>query len=206
MRPSKQSPKPSTQREFLRREHASDAWRLGSVRQVFERCSNERRLGRIVWNRTRFVKAPGTNRRVARPRSGSEWRTHSAPGLRLVTDELWQRVQDRLRWLWENYTGNRGIGLLSRSATSKYPFSGMLVCAECGGRLAIITGSRKKDHPRWGCPRSYSRGTCSNSLRERNDRVEARLLEGLQEASSSPKPLNTLSPNLSANSNSAIIL
>jgi hypothetical protein len=46
----------------------------------------------------------------------------------------------------------------------------------------VVTGSRKNDHPRWGCPRNFSRGTCANSLRERNDAVEAQLITGLQKA------------------------
>src|SRR5271163_2545412 len=150
---------------------------------------NQRYVGRIVWNRTKFVKVPGTNRRVARLRPESEWRTNSLPELRIVSDELWDGVQGRLRWLKESYKGNRSNGLLSRNVGSKYLFSGMLVCADCGGRLAIITGSRKKDHPRWGCPRNYSRGTRSNNLRERNDRVETQLLEGLQEAVLQPEAL-----------------
>ncbi len=156
---------------------------------IREMLHNERYIGRIVWNRSKFVKVPGTNRRVARARPESEWRTHCLPELRIMSDELWWQVQDRLRWLRENYKGNRGNGLLSRSADSKYVFSGMLICGECGGRLAIITGSRKHDHPRWGCPRNYSRGTCANSLRERNDRIEPRLLEGLQEAVLQPEAL-----------------
>ena len=150
---------------------------------------NERYVGRMVWNRCKFVKVPGTNRRVARLRPENEWRTNSLPELRIVNDELWETVQARLRWLKESYKGNRPNGLLSRNAGSKYLFSGMFICADCGGRLAIITGSRKNDHPRWGCPRNYSRGTCSNSLRERNDRVESQILERLQEAVLQPEAM-----------------
>ena len=156
---------------------------------IREMLYNERYVGRVLWNRTKFVKAPGTNRRVARQRPESEWRRHEAPELRIVSDQLWQRVQDRLKWLRESYKGGRCNGLLSRNATSKYLFSGMLICAECGGRLAVIIGSRKNDHPRWGCPRNYSRGTCCNSLRERNEYVEAQLLEGLQQSVLQPEAL-----------------
>jgi hypothetical protein len=63
----------------------------------------------------------------------------------------------------------------------------MLGCAECGGHLAIITGSRKNDHPRWGCPRNFSRGTCANNLLERNEHVEAQLIAGLQQSVLQPE-------------------
>jgi len=97
--------------------------------------------------------------------------------------------QDRLKWLRESYKGGRCNGLLSRNATSKYLFSGMLICAECGGRLAVIIGSRKNDHPRWGCPRNYSRGHAAIAFRERNEYVEAQLLEGLQQSVLQPEAL-----------------
>ena len=165
---------------------SSSGWCPTGIREMLY---NERYVGRVVWNRSKFLKAPGTNRRVARQRPESEWHRHDAPELRIVPDELWQRVQDRLKWLRESYKGGRSNGLLSRNATSKYLFSGMLICAECGGRLAVITGSRKNDHPRWGCPRNFSRGTCLNDLRERNDYVEAQLLEGLHKSVLQPEAL-----------------
>jgi site-specific DNA recombinase len=165
---------------------AAGGWCPTGIREMLH---NERYVGRIVWNRSRFVKVPGTNRRVARPRPESEWHCVAAPELRIVTDELWQGVQDRLRWLRESYRGSRTVGLTSRNASSKYLFSGMLFCSECGGRLAIITGSRKHDHPRWGCPRNYNRGTCSNAVRERNEYVEAQLLAELQRSVLQPQAM-----------------
>src|SRR4029077_2666108 len=86
-----------------------------------------------------------------------EWKQRMAPELRIISDDLWERVHIRLKWLRDSYRGTRGKGLTSRSASSKYLFSGLLICAECGGRLAVVTGSRKNDHPRWGGPRNFSR-------------------------------------------------
>jgi len=54
-------------------------------------------------------------------------------------------------------------------------------------KLRIITGHGKNNHPRWGCPLNFNRGTCPNNLRERNDRVEDRLLAGLQESVLQPE-------------------
>ena len=149
---------------------------------IREMLHNERYVGRIVWNRSKFVKVPGTNKRVARLRPQSEWKTRVQPHLRIVSDELWERVRTRLSWLKENYRGGRPSGLCSPRAGSRYLFSGILVCSECGARLSIVTGTRKNDHPRWGCPRNFNRGTCSNDLRERNEYVEKQLLGELQRA------------------------
>jgi chromosome segregation ATPase len=75
-----------------------------------------------------------------------------------------------------------GGGLLVRSATSPYLFSGLLVCSECGAKVTIVTGSSKKGRASYGCSRNYSRGTCSNDLHEKRDVVENHLLAELQRA------------------------
>jgi site-specific DNA recombinase len=105
-----------------------------------------------------------------------------AEHLRIVPQPLWKKVHERLAWLKSTYAQTRPGGLMSRSAGSRHLFSGLLVCSECGGNLTIISGHGKLGHARYGCPRNFNRGTCTNDLKERHDRLEARLLEGLQEA------------------------
>ncbi len=162
------SPRPRKGREAA-------GWCPSAIREMLY---NSRYAGRVIWNRAHFVKVPGKNRRVARPRPPEEWRTVAAEHLRIVPEELWARVHKRLLDLKRLYGQDRARGL-SRSATSPYLFSGLLVCAECGARLVAIG---KKGHARYGCSRNFYRGTCKNNLRERRDRLEARLLEGLQKA------------------------
>jgi len=157
---------------------------------IREMLYSPRYAGKIVWNRTRFLKVPGTNRRVARPRPREEWRTVQLENLRIISDELLGKVHARLLWVKQTYSYGRPKGLLSRSASSRYLFSGLLVCSKCGGRIRIICGHGKRSHPRYGCPRSYYRGTCPNNFRERHDRLESRLLRGLQEAVLQPEAVN----------------
>ena len=83
--------------------------------------------GKVIWNSSRFVKTPGTNKRVRRPRPESEWRIVSHPELQIVSDELWQRVQERQKTLMATYGGAKSGGvLMPRSATSPYLLSGIL--------------------------------------------------------------------------------
>ncbi|MEO7133600.1 MAG: recombinase family protein, partial [Vicinamibacterales bacterium] len=53
--------------------------------------NNEMYIGRLVWNRQRFVKDPDTGRRQARLNPAAEWITVAAPGLRIIDDDLWAR-------------------------------------------------------------------------------------------------------------------
>ena len=57
--------------------------------------NNELYIGRLVWNRLRYVKDPDTGRRVSRPNAQSEWVTTAVPDLRIVDDELWNQVKAR---------------------------------------------------------------------------------------------------------------
>ena len=57
---------------------------------------NELYVGRLIWNKQRYVKDPSTGRRLARINPESEWITQDVPELRIVEDGLWERVQARL--------------------------------------------------------------------------------------------------------------
>ena len=57
--------------------------------------NNELYVGRLVWNRLRYVKEPDTGKRVSRPNPPSDWVTTDVPHLRIVDDELWNQVKAR---------------------------------------------------------------------------------------------------------------
>ena len=49
--------------------------------------NNELYVGRLVWNRLRYMKNPDTGKRVSRLNPTSEWMSKDVPGLRIVPDE-----------------------------------------------------------------------------------------------------------------------
>jgi len=103
-------------------------------------------------------------------RPENEWRIVQREELRIIDQELWQRVSDRLSCLKDFYVGRRKPGLLQRSATSGYLFSGLLKCGKCGGHLVIITGNKGPgQYRKYGCSQHFYRGACSNNLLERQD-------------------------------------
>lgn len=50
--------------------------------------NNELYIGKLVWNRLRYIKDPATGRRVSRLNSRDKWITTEVPELRIVDDEL----------------------------------------------------------------------------------------------------------------------
>jgi hypothetical protein len=55
--------------------------------------NNEMYIGRLVWNRQRFIKAPDTGKRQARPNPQSQWVIQQVPDLRIIDDDLWNETK-----------------------------------------------------------------------------------------------------------------
>jgi site-specific DNA recombinase len=51
--------------------------------------NNELYLGRLVWNRLRYIKDPATGKRVSRLNPREKWITTEVPELRIVDEALW---------------------------------------------------------------------------------------------------------------------
>jgi site-specific DNA recombinase len=132
-------------------------------------------VGRLVWNRQRFLKDPDTGKRVARTNPSSEWITKDVPELRIIDDEVWQAVQTRyasVQRKWKTAEDGRRFNQFRRP---KYLFSGLTKCGECGA--GFIVYSREQ----LGCFGSRDRGTCTNKLTISRVEVEARVLGALQD-------------------------
>jgi site-specific DNA recombinase len=82
-------------RRTRRRKKRSDPLPYAMLRRELYRYANR--------NRTKFVKTPGTNKRIARPRPRSEWQVQDVLELRIISDDLWSRVQKRQNCLKEVY-------------------------------------------------------------------------------------------------------
>ena len=52
--------------------------------------NNELYIGRLVWNRLRYIKDPATGKRVSRLNPREKWITTEVPELRIVDDALWR--------------------------------------------------------------------------------------------------------------------
>ena len=147
---------------------------------VREMLKNELYIGNVVWNRSKFVKVPGTNKRQRRMRPESEWLRSTNPDLAIIEKSLWNAVRSRFAGLPEIWGYKRKPGLLSRAMTSPYLFSGLLKCGECGANLIIATGGGTHRHKKYACSRRFNRGGCRNDLYIRRDDLEDILLGKLQ--------------------------
>jgi site-specific DNA recombinase len=160
-----------------RRDRVGGEWCPTAIREMLK---NELYVGRVVWNRSKFVKVPGTNKRQRRMRPESEWMRGENPELAIISEELWTAVRTRFASLPAIWGYQKKPGLLPRGLTTPHLFSGMLKCGECGANMVISTGGGTHRHPKYACSRRMNRGGCENSLYIRRDDLEDLLLGKLQ--------------------------
>jgi site-specific DNA recombinase len=134
--------------------------------------NNELYIGRMVWNRLRYVKNPDTGKRVSRLNPSSEWITTDIPHLRIVPDELWSAAKERQTHTRRAIAATGKLGTANRP---RYLFSGLTKCGECGAGYVVYS----RDH--LGCFGTRDRGTCTNKLTIARQEVEARVLAALQD-------------------------
>jgi site-specific DNA recombinase len=142
---------------------------------------NERYRGVQVWNRTRKERNPETGRKLSRSRPKSEWKRIEVPEWRIVSEDLWNRVRQRIEIASKRF-GSARLGGMSRTPQSRrYLFSGVLICGKCHSRLVITSGNGKRGYVKYGCPSHRYRGVCENKLTIRQDRLEEQLLASVEE-------------------------
>ena len=136
--------------------------------------NNELYVGRLVWNRLRYVKDPDTGKRVSRPNPPTDWVTTAVPDLRIVDDELWTQVKAR-QVAMRRVASNGDPKRFNQARRPKYLFSGLTKCAECGGGYVMYWRDRL------ACFGARSRGTCTNRLTISRPEVEERVLAALRD-------------------------
>jgi len=149
--------------------------------------NNELYSGVLVWNRQRFIKDPNTGKRVSRPNPEAKWIRTEVAELRIVDDELWQRVKLRQAELAKQFEATT-IGVraaraerLNRLRRPGFLLSGLLICGCCGTRYGIVVNDR------YGCLGHFRKGICDNGRTIRRDDIERRVLAGLTDKLVSPE-------------------
>lgn len=138
--------------------------------------------GQVIWNRVRWVRSAANShkrRRVENPRS--EWIVREEERLRIVPQELWERVRAR-RLERSHDVGervSRGLSRLSANhmgRSPRYLLSGLLKCSQCGASYQL-NGAKH-----YACSGHLTGGPncCANNARLHRDKAEAGVLEGIR--------------------------
>ncbi|GBQ09101.1 recombinase family protein [Acetobacter cerevisiae] len=157
----------------------SGAWSPSTINGNRERgtgiLNNELYIGRLIWNRLRYIKDPGTGKRVSRLNPESEWTLHDVPELRIIEQDLWDAVKARQsKTTWSQKSRGTGTHPLNALQRPTHLLTGLIKCGCCGGGFSMIS----KHH--LGCSTARNKGTCENRLTIRRDVLEKSVLNGLQ--------------------------
>ena len=173
---------------------AGKRWSKTPVRRILK---NERYLGRQIWGQQSVEHEPGTGRKIMRDNPRSEWRVEERPELRIVSDELWNRVQQTRSEVRKSVAPKQNLAR-GRDARfhSKNLFTGFAKCHLCGGAMTTVSGG--SGSPRLGCNRSWNQGrdACPNRLTIRMKVAEPQILSKLQTELQQPKALAHITKSL----------
>ena len=132
-----------------------------------------------IWGRTKRVRSRVDSKRrkiVVQPEAA--WIVMPMERLRIVSDDLWERVKARQATMSADHGDRIRAGLTAAAARSggrrpSHLFSGFLVCGECGAKYTLA------DATHYACAgRLYDRG-CGNAIRVRRSVVERCLKAGI---------------------------
>lgn len=160
----------------------------GHVKRGTGLVNNELYIGRLIWNRLRYIKDPSTGKRVSRLNPEAEWIIKDVPELRIVDDELWHSVRVRQGEIAEKFANvteavrkHHKKNRLNGTRRPKSLLSGLVFCGCCGGPYSL------RGADRFACSNHISKDACSNSRTIPREDLEARVLSGLKDRMMAPE-------------------
>ena len=160
-----------------KRKYNGRIWQRWFGSAIKEICKNEIYRGVRVWNRTHVVFNSADGTKIKRKRPQSEWVRIEAPNLRIISDELWEKVQ-QVNQRNRDKTYGRRIGGMSRTETSRlYLLPPIMTCGVCEGRFTVVGG--KAPNVFYGCRNHRYRQACSARVTIRRERMEHQLIAAL---------------------------
>ena len=136
--------------------------------------NNELYVGKLVWNRLKFMKNPETGRRQSRLNPREAWIIKDVPELRIVPQELWDAVKARQAQMARDTRPDCKKAEFWKHQRPRYLLSGLMKCGVCGANYTKYGASR------FACAGARDRATCANGITVRGDDVENAILDGLK--------------------------
>ena len=154
-------------------------WRDTTIRGHALRATgilrNELYIGRLVWNRMRFLKDPFTGKRVSRMNPRAEWVVEQVPELRIVDLPLWDRAQARLGEIRAAAgADNPDRPRYWEQRRAQHVLTGKVFCGCCGGVFTNVG----RDY--LACSAAKRQGVCENRASIRRQKLDDLVLDALR--------------------------
>ncbi len=169
--------------------HMKGKWSPSTIYRILK---NRKYIGIWTWNRTETRRDPRTGRRRQFPKPEADWMVSNDETLRIVPQELWDLVQERMQQVhksWPGGTGKRGFQGQTGNRVAVYPqelLSGAMECGVCGAAIVKVSG---KSGGYYGCL-GAKKGACGNKLLVRRTSAEKIILGAVRERLATPENLS----------------
>jgi site-specific DNA recombinase len=168
---------PSPGSTWKREVRRCQGWVGSGIRVILR---NPLYTGLVRWNVSQFVRDPDSGKYKRRRRAEAEWVSHRDDSLRIVSNDVFEQVQARMR------VCKNGDKRLKAGGKAKYLLSGLMYCETCGSNYVL------GDKVKYVCS-SYIHGrACSNDARVRRDTLEDVVLSGIREQLREPKRVEAM--------------
>ncbi len=149
---------------------------IGNVTRGTGILNNELYTGKLIWNRLRYIKNPATGKRQSRPNPPNAWIVKDVPELRIVPQDLWDKVKARQKLMAKETRPDtiKPKDQFWEHQRPRYLLSGLMKCGCCGANYTKYGANR------FACAGARDRATCTNGLTIRGADVEASILAGLK--------------------------
>ena len=161
--------------EIQSSKHEKHGWNTSTIYRILR---NEKYIGKWVWGKRQNRLDPITGIIKQRLRPEGPLYEGFYEELRIIPEELWDKVQKRLEEISETgpaKKGKKGFSKTQNSYVKKFPhelLSGAMICSLCGCSIGKVGG---KAGGYYGCLKAARRG-CSNKILVRKSVAEQIIL------------------------------
>ena len=136
-------------------------------------------VGKMVWNKLKYMRDPDTGKRRSRVNDAGAVIEKEVPDLRIISDELWQRVKARQKAV--SFTVKGVAKQPWDRRRPRYLLSGLAKCGCCGGGFVTISQTHM------GCATARNKGMCENRLAIDRVKLEKTVVAGLRQHLMAPE-------------------
>ena len=147
-------------------------WRISTIlgsKKLFRGIlNNEIYIGRYYWDRVSSKINPENGKIKFFSKDPAKWVFVEKPELRIISQELWEKVQRRRKQLRDTHQGRY---TKAQAAYSLNLVTGLMTCSLCGGNIVVVSGGK---WGKYGCSNNWNKGSavCGNNMKFRKFDLE----------------------------------
>lgn len=159
-------------------------------RTVYNMLNQPKYIGVWIHGRTCIKRDGARDRLIQVERPQNEWIIQTREKLRIIPQDLWERVQAKMRKIeiTRRSADNTSVSIWGKNrGAANHLFTGTMKCGECGGNFISMSG---KGSGYFGCQNAYRKGICQNRSLVQTSWIDSTFMGLIREWVEDPKSLD----------------